>query len=133
MGTRAQIAATTTLMSTIAQSSEPTVSSGTGAPAGGIWESLKKDIKGGLSNKGKNPNPDPDVGGNPGGSGGSGGGGNPGGDHGNGGDPGGGGNPGGNLGGGSDRLIGKEPDVFDGDRTKVEGFITKWKIYYSLN
>ena len=122
MGTMAQIAATTTLMSTITQSS------GTGVPAGGIWESLKRDIKGGLSDKGKNQ--DPGGRGNPGGSGGRD---DPGGDPGDGGAPGGGGDPGGNPGGGSDRLIGKEPDVFNGDQTKVEGFITKWKIYYGLN
>ena len=72
MGTMAQIAATTTLTSTIAWSSGPTVSSRTGAPAGGIWESLKKDIKGGSSHKRKKPNPDPGDGGDPGESGGGG-------------------------------------------------------------
>ena len=135
----AQIAATTTLMSTIARSTGPTVSSRTGTLAGGIWDSLKNDLQGGSKGKGKDPNP-PGGGDDSGGSGGGGDpGGNPGGNPGGGGDPGnpgGGGNPGGNPGGkdqGSSRLIGKESDVFDGDRTKVEGFITKWKIYYSLN
>ena len=104
MGTMAQIAATTTLTSTIARSTGPTVSSRTGAPAGAIWDSLKRDIQSGASHKGKNPAPD-------GGGGGSGSGGNPGGDPnpdsggnpGGGGDPGnpgGGGNPGGNPAGG---------------------------------
>ena len=138
MGTMAQIATTTTLTSTIARSTRPTVSSGTGAPAGGIWDSLKRDIQSGSSHKGKNPAPG-EGGGGPGGGGDPGrnpdGGGNPGGG-GDPGNPGGGGNPGGNPGEGdqaSDRLLSREPEIFDGDHSKVEGFITKWKIYYGLN
>ena len=126
MGTMAQIAATTTLTSTLARTTGPSVSSRAGTSAGGIWDSLKNDITGGTKGKGKDSNP---PGGGP--AGGSGGGGDPG----DGGDPGGGGNPGGNPANndrGSDRLIGKEPEIFDGDRAKVEGFITKWKIYYGL-
>ena len=128
----AQIAATTTLTSTIARSTRPTVPSGTRASAGGIWDSIKQDLQSGLSHKGKNLRP---AGAGDGGDGGSGGGGNFGGDPGDRGNPGGGGNPGGNLDEDQGRncLIGKEPNVFNGDRTKVEGFITKWKIYYGLN
>jgi hypothetical protein len=63
------------------------------------------------------PDDDPDAGG----------GGNPG-------NPGGGGNPIGNpddrL---TDKLIGREPEIFDGDRTKVEGFMTEWNVYRALN
>ena len=123
----AQIATTTTLTSTLARTTRPMVSSRTGTSAGGIWDSLKNDLTGGSKGKGKDPSPpsrDP--------AGGSGGGGDPA-DRGN---PGGGGDPGGNPANndrGSDRLIGKEPEIFDGDHAKVEGFITKWKIYYGLN
>ena len=127
MGTMAQIAATTTLTSTLARTTGPTISPRAGTSAGGIWDSLKNDLTGGAKGKGKDPNPpgrDP--------AGGSGGGGDPP----DGGNPGGGGNPGEgpvNNDRGGDRLIGKEPEIFDGDRAKVEGFITKWKIYYGLN
>ena len=132
----AQIAATTTLTSTLTRTTGPTVSSRAGTSARGIWDSLKNDLTSGAKGKGKDPTP-PD--GNP--AGGSGGGGDPadGGNPGGGGDPGdpgGGGNPGGNPAHhdrGGDRLLGKEPEIFDGDRAKVEGFITKWKIYYGLN
>lgn len=34
---------------------------------------------------------------------------------------------------GSNWLKGNKPEVFDGDWSKVEGFMTKWKIYYGLN
>jgi hypothetical protein len=61
-------------------------------------------------------------------------------------DAGGGGDPG-DLGGGgnqnqplrnpddrlTDKLIGREPEIFDGDRTKVEGFMTEWNVYRALN
>jgi hypothetical protein len=55
-----------------------------------------------------------------------------------GGPPGGGGDPGA-AGGGrdperpSDKLIGREPEIFNGDRTKVETFLTEWNIYRVLN
>jgi hypothetical protein len=41
--------------------------------------------------------------------------------------PGGGGNPGGG------KLVGREPEVFDGTRSKTEGFLQEWNIYYGLN
>jgi hypothetical protein len=62
----------------------------------------------------------PDPAGNPG----AGGGGDPA-------NPGGGGNPpDGRL---SDKLIGREPEIYDGDRAKVENFLTEWNIYQALN
>jgi hypothetical protein len=61
-------------------------------------------------------------------------------------DAGGGGDPGNPGGGGdpgqppnnpedrlTDKLIGREPEIFDGDRTKVEGFMTEWNVYRALN
>jgi hypothetical protein len=33
----------------------------------------------------------------------------------------------------TDKLIGREPEIFDGDRTKVEGFMTEWNVYRALN
>jgi hypothetical protein len=61
-------------------------------------------------------------------------------------DAGGGGDPGNPGGGGdpiqplenidnwlTDKLIGREPEIFDGDRTKVEGFMTEWNFYRALN
>jgi hypothetical protein len=44
-----------------------------------------------------------------------------------GGPPGGGGNPGGG------KLVGRKPEVFDGTRSKTEGFLQEWNIYYGLN
>jgi hypothetical protein len=41
--------------------------------------------------------------------------------------PGGGGNPGGG------KLVGRKPEVFDGMRSKTEGFLQEWNIYYGLN
>ena len=67
----------------------------------------------------------PPGGGNPGG-----GGGNPGG---------GGGNPGGAGGGGgnpippSDKLLGHQPTIFEGDRRKSESFMQEWNIYWGIN
>jgi hypothetical protein len=61
-------------------------------------------------------------------------------------DAGGGGNPGKPGGGGNpepplnnpedrltDKLIRREPEIFDGDRAKVEGFMTEWNVYRALN
>ena len=101
----------------------------------------------GKSNKGKgtDPPPGPNLGDGSGG-GGGGGGGNPGGG-------GGGGNPGGGGGGGdppnpdaageappypnpdriSDKLIGNEPKIFNGERDQVEEFLTSWNLYQGLN
>jgi hypothetical protein len=56
----------------------------------------------------------------------------------------GGGNPGGNPGGGgdlagdppdrlTDKLTGREPEIFDRDQAKVEGFKTEWNVYRALN
>jgi hypothetical protein len=33
----------------------------------------------------------------------------------------------------SDKLIGREPEIFDGDRAKVKNFLTEWNIYQVLN
>jgi hypothetical protein len=45
--------------------------------------------------------------------------------------PGGGGNPpDGRL---SDKLIGREPEIYDGERAKVENFLTEWNVYRALN
>jgi hypothetical protein len=46
-------------------------------------------------------------------------------------DAGGGGNPpDGRL---SDKLIGREPEIYDGERAKVENFLTEWNVYRALN
>jgi hypothetical protein len=76
------------------------------------------------------------------GGGGSGGGGGGSGD--GGGDGGGGGGGGGNAPnpplqqanqphGGQNKLMGKKPQIFTGDRSKVEGFLLEWNIYHGLN
>jgi len=36
-------------------------------------------------------------------------------------------------GGGNSKLVGNPPDVFDGDRIKVEGFLLSWNVYRGLN
>jgi hypothetical protein len=33
----------------------------------------------------------------------------------------------------SNKLIGREPEIYDGDRAKVENFLTKWNVYRALN
>ena len=33
----------------------------------------------------------------------------------------------------SDKMIGKEPEVFTGDRDKVEEFMTNWSVYQGIN
>ena len=33
----------------------------------------------------------------------------------------------------SDKMIGKEPDIFTGERDKVEEFMTSWSIYQGIN
>ena len=54
-----------------------------------------------------------------------------------GGPPGGGGGPPGGPGGpgqpDSSRFIGKEPQVFTGDRTKAEEFLTQWNLFVGVN
>ena len=70
-----------------------------------------------------------------GGSGGGGGGDDPG-NGGGGGDGGGGANPAGGAidpGALSDKMIGKEPEIFTGDQDKVEEFMTSWSVYQGIN
>jgi hypothetical protein len=31
------------------------------------------------------------------------------------------------------KLVGREPEIFDGTRSKTEGFLQEWNIYYGLN
>jgi hypothetical protein len=65
----------------------------------------------------------------------------PGGPPGSGGPPGGGGNPPHNIGQqapslpppSSGRFIGKEPQMFTGDRTKADEFFTQWNLFVSVN
>ena len=33
----------------------------------------------------------------------------------------------------SDKMIGKEPEIFTGDRDKVEEFMTSWSVYHRIN
>ena len=33
----------------------------------------------------------------------------------------------------SDKMIGKEPDIFTRDQDKVEEFMTSWSIYFGIN
>jgi hypothetical protein len=128
-----QIAATTTLTSTstLGQTTGAGIPSGTGSSSA----NLIRNLLGGGGRFGGGP---------PHGGGPTGGGGPPDGE-----DPpdpagdpraGGGGNPT-NAGGRgnppdgrlSDKLIGREPDIYDGDRAKVENFLTEWNIYQALN
>ena len=39
----------------------------------------------------------------------------------------------GNPGALSDKMIGKEPEIFTGDRDKVEEFMTSWSVYHGIN
>jgi hypothetical protein len=134
-----QIAATTTLTST----STLGRTAGAGIPSGagsGTANILKNFLGGGgrfgggpshgLSGSGRpadggNP-PDPagDPEGDPAGDPGAGGGGDPA-DAGRRGNP-----PDGRL---SDKLIGREPEIYDGERAKVENFLTEWNVYRALN
>jgi hypothetical protein len=34
---------------------------------------------------------------------------------------------------GGGKLVGRKPEVFDGTRSKTEGFLQEWNIYYGLN
>jgi hypothetical protein len=103
---------------------------GAGVPsgAGSGWANLLRNLLGGGGRFGGGP---PHGTGPPGGGGppddgnppedpGAGGGGNPA-------NAGGGGNPpDGRL---SDKLIRREPEIYDGDRAKVENFLTEWNVY----
>jgi hypothetical protein len=128
-----QIAATTTLTSTstLGQTTGAGVPSGTGSRSA----NLLRNLLGGGGRFGGGP---------PHGTGPPGGGGPP--DDGNPPDPagdpgaGGGGDPANTGGGGyppdgrlSDKLIGREPEIYDGDRAKVENFLTEWNVYRALN
>ena len=33
----------------------------------------------------------------------------------------------------SDKMIGKEPEIFTGDQDKVEEFMTSWSVYHGIN
>jgi hypothetical protein len=128
-----QIAATTTLTSTstLGRTAGAGVPSGGGTGSAGILRNFLggggrfgggpphgtgPPGSGGPADGGNPPDPagDPDAGG----------GGNPA-------DAGGGGNPpDGRL---SDKLIGREPEIYDGERAKVENFLTEWNVYRALN
>jgi hypothetical protein len=116
-----QIASTTTLTST--STLGRTAGAGIPAGAGSSSANLIRNflggggrIGGGPPEGGEPPNPD----GNPG----AGGGGDPA-------NPGGGGDP--PNGWLSDKLLGREPEIFDGDWAKVENFLTEWNVYQVLN
>jgi hypothetical protein len=128
-----QIAATTTLTSTstLGRTAGAGVPSGAGSGSANLLRNL---LRGGGRFGGGPPHgtgppggggpPDhgdpPDPAGDPGAGGGrnsanTGGGGNP---------------PDGQL---SNKLIGREPEIYDGDRVKVENFLTEWNVYRALN
>src|SRR6202453_997609 len=91
--------------------------------SGGPWSGRGAPLRGGgPPGGGRNPG-NPGSGGPPGPPGG--------------GPPGGGGPfvpPGGAAGGGgNNKLVGNPPEVFDGDRIKVEGFLLSWNVYRGLN
>ena len=138
----AQIVSTTTLTdSMVARTLGTGVSQrGNTATAEGILRTLfpSQHDRG---DGGRNDPPEPyrrDTGkGKAGGSGG-GGGGDDSNDGGGGGGGGGGPNPAGradpaNPGALLDKMIGKEPDIFTGDRDKVEEFMTSWSVYQGIN
>ena len=137
----AQIASTTTLTdSLVARTLGTGVSSGGNTTsAEGILQTLfpSQHHRG---DGGGNEPPEPhrrDTGkGKAGGSGGGGGGDDPnlsgGGGGGGGPDPAGGG-PVANPGALSDKMIGKEPEIFTRDRDKVEEFMTSWSVYHGIN
>jgi hypothetical protein len=128
-----QIAATTTLTST--STLGRTTGAGVPSAAGSESANLLRNLLGGEGRFGGGPPhgrgplgsggpPDdrdpPDPAGDPG----AGGGGDPA-------NAGGGGNPpDGRL---SNKLIGREPEIYDGDQAKVENFLTEWNIYRALN
>jgi hypothetical protein len=132
-----QIAATTTLTSTstLGRTAGAGVPSGSGSGSANI---LRNFLGGGgrfgggpphgtgppgsgrPADGGNPPDPAGDLAGDPG----AGGGGDPA-------DAGGRGNPpDGRL---SDKLIGREPEIYDGERAKVENFLTEWNVYRALN
>jgi hypothetical protein len=126
-----QIAATTTLTST--STLGQTAGAGIPSGAGSNSANLIRNLLGGGGRFGGGPpqGGGPPDGGQPQGGDppdpadpGAGGGGDPA-------NPGGRGNPpDGRL---SDKLLGREPEIFDGDRAKVENFLTEWNVYWALN
>jgi hypothetical protein len=121
-----QIASTTTLTST--STLGRTAGAGVPSRAGSGSANLLRNLLGGGGRFGGEPphGRGPPDGGNPPDPAdpGAGGGGDPT-------NPGGGGNPpDGRL---SDKLLGREPNIFDGDQAKVENFLTEWNVYRALN
>ena len=124
VATMSQIAATTT----IAPTSTLARTAGAGVPMGSLTgpaHFIRERLRGGGSGKPpqkpRSGNPDGSGGGDPDGAGG-------------GGDPiGGHPDPGEPHHRTNDKLMGKEPDIFDGSCDKVEGFLTVWNVYRSLN
>jgi hypothetical protein len=132
-----QIAATTTLTST--STLGRTAGAGVPSGAGGGSATILRNFLGGGGRFGGGPphgtgppgggrpadgGDPPDLAGDPAGDPGAGGGGDPA-------DTGGRGNPpDGRL---SDKLIGREPEIYDGERAKVENFLTEWNVYRALN
>ena len=142
VGAMAQIASTTTLTdSMVARTLGTGVSQrGNTTSTEGILRTLFPSAIGRGDGGGDDP-PEPyrrDTGKcKEGGSGGGGGGDDPR-NGGGGGDGGGGPNPAGgagpiNPGALSDKMIGKEPEVFTGNRDKVEEFMTSWSVYQGIN
>ena len=142
VGAMAQIASTTTLTdSLVARTLGTGVSQqGNTASVEGILRTLFPTQHGRGDGGGDDP-PEPhrrDTGKcKEGGLGGGGGGDDPGNRSGGGGS-GGGPNPAGNAGAInpgalSDKMIGKEPEIFTGDRDKVEEFMTSWSVYQGIN
>ena len=138
----AQIASTTTITdSLVARTLGTGVSQrGNTATAEGILRTLFPSQYDRRDGGGNDP-PEPyrrDTGkGKAGGSGGGGGGDDPN-DEGGGGSGGGGPNPAGGAnpadpGALSDKMIGKEPDIFTGEQDKVEEFMTSWSVYQGIN
>jgi hypothetical protein len=136
-----QIAATTTLTSTstLGRTTGAGIPSGAGSGSanilrnflggggrfgGGPPHGTGPPGSGGPADGGDPPNPPGDPTGDPAGDPGAGGGGDPA-------NVGGRGNPpDGRL---SDKLIGREPEIYDGERAKVENFLTEWNVYRALN
>jgi hypothetical protein len=122
-----QVAATTTLTST--STLGRTAGAGIPSGAGSGSANLIRHFLGGGRKFGGGP---PHGGGppegrnpfDPAGDPGAGGGGDPA-------NPGGGGNPPDNR--LSDKLLGREPKIYDGDQAKVENFLTEWNVYRVLN
>jgi hypothetical protein len=126
-----QIAATTTLTSTstLGQTAGAGIPSRAGSGSANLLRNLLGGggrFEGGPPHGGGPPDAGQPLDGNPPNPAdpGAGGGGNPA-------NPGGRGNPPDNR--LSNELLGREPEIFDGDRAKVENFLTEWNVYRVLN